>query len=36
MDLGHTEFRMRGVLGNADMAQKLTAESADPNAPVYE
>jgi peptidoglycan L-alanyl-D-glutamate endopeptidase CwlK len=36
MDLGHTEFRMRGVLGNADMAQKLTSESADPNAPVYE
>jgi hypothetical protein len=36
MDLGHTEFRMHGVLGNADMAQKLTSESTDPNAPVYE
>lgn len=36
MDLGHTEFRMRGVLGNADIAQKLTSESVDPNAPAYE
>jgi peptidoglycan L-alanyl-D-glutamate endopeptidase CwlK len=36
MDLGHTEFRMHGVLGNADMAQKLTSESADPNAPANE
>ncbi len=36
MDLGHTEFRMRGVLGKADIAQKLTLESIDPNAPIYE
>ncbi len=36
MDLGHTEFRMLGVLGNADIAQKLTSESVDPNAPAYE
>lgn len=35
MDLGHTEFRMRGVLGNAEMAQKLTSE-ADSGAPIYE
>lgn len=36
MDLGHTEFRMHGVLGNADMAQKLTSEAGDLNAPIYE
>jgi peptidoglycan L-alanyl-D-glutamate endopeptidase CwlK len=36
MDLGHTEFRMRGILGNADMAQKLTSESVEPNVSAYE
>jgi peptidoglycan L-alanyl-D-glutamate endopeptidase CwlK len=36
MDLGHTEFRMRGVLGNAEVAQKLTSESVDSGAPKYE
>lgn len=30
MDLGHTEFRMKGILGKPDMAQKLTAESSMP------
>ena len=27
MDFGHTEFRMKGILGNPAMAEKLTAES---------
>lgn len=30
MDLGHTEFRMKGILGNAAMAEKLIAESNQP------
>ena len=30
MDLGHTEFRMKGILGKPDIAQKLTAESGMP------
>ena len=36
MDFGHTEFRMIGVLGNAEIAQKLTSETADLGASVYE
>ncbi len=36
MDFGHTEFRMHGVLGNAELAQKLTSETADLGAPIYE
>lgn len=36
MDFGHTEFRMIGVLGNAELAQKLTSETADLGASVYE
>lgn len=27
MDLGHTEFRIKGILGNAAIAEKLVAES---------
>ena len=30
MDLGHTEFRIKGILGKPEMAQKLTAESGLP------
>ncbi len=30
MDLGHTEFRMKGILGKPAMAQKLIAESGMP------
>lgn len=30
MDLGHTEFRMKGILGKPEMAQKLTAQSGMP------
>lgn len=30
MDLGHTEFRIKGILGKPEMAQKLTAESGMP------
>lgn len=36
MDFGHTEFRMHGVLGNAELAQKLTSETADLSAQIYE
>lgn len=36
MDFGHTEFRMRGILGNAELAQKLTSETTDVGAPMYE
>lgn len=28
MDLGHTEFRIKGILGNAEMARKLTSEGS--------
>ena len=28
MDLGHTEFRIKGILGNAAIAEKLVAESS--------
>lgn len=28
MDLGHTEFRIKGILGNAAIAEKLIAESS--------
>ncbi|GAC1382705.1 MAG: M15 family metallopeptidase [Aquirhabdus sp.] len=36
MDFGHTEFRMHGVLGNAELAQKLTSEASDLGASIYE
>lgn len=36
MDFGHTEFRMRGVLGNAELARKLTSETLGSDPPMYE
>lgn len=30
MDLGHSEFRIKGILGNAAIAEKLVAESNQP------